>query len=172
MRNSIFAICGSASSKSANENILQALAKNPDWNVEMFTELKSLPHFDPELSTTNPPAEIVVFRKKIEAADGIIICTPEYVFSLPAGLKNALEWCVATTVFADKPAGLITASAQGEKGQAALHLIMKTLGANFTPQTTMLLQGVKSKVNESGAITDASTKAALETFQEAFTALI
>ncbi len=138
----------------------------------MFTGLKSLPHFDPELSTSNPPAEIAAFRQKIEDADGILICTPEYVFSLPAGLKNALEWCVATTVFAGKPAGLITASAQGEKGQEALQLVLKTLGAYFIPETTLLVQGVKSKVNGTGEITDPALKEALQDFQKAFARLL
>ncbi len=172
MPHTIFALCGSASEASANEKLLQFLAQNPDWNVEIYTSLKALPHFDPELSTQNPPAEIIAFRRKIEEADGIIICTPEYVFSLPAGLKNALEWCVATTVFGDKPTGLITASASGEKGHEALQLIMKTLGAQFTPETTLLIKGVKSKVNAGGEIMDASTKEALEEFKKAFAALL
>ncbi len=169
---SIFAICGSASSYSANESILQFLTKAPDWNVEIFTDLKALPHFDSELSTQNPPAEILSFRKKIEDSDGVIICTPEYVFSLPAGLKNALEWCVATTVFVDKPTGLITASASGEKGHEALQLIMKTLGAQFTTDTALLIKGVKSKVNAAGEIVDASTKTDVERFGVALAAVL
>ena len=172
MPHTIFALCGSASPASANEKLLQVLAQTKDWNVEIYTSLKSLPHFDPELSTGNPPAEIIAFRKKIEDAEGVIICTPEYVFSLPAGLKNALEWCVATTIFTDKPAGLITASASGEKGHEALQLILKTLGARFTPATTLLIQGVRSKVSAGGEITDASTKKALNDFHKAFSALL
>jgi NAD(P)H-dependent FMN reductase len=73
-----------------------------------------MPHFDPELSTDNPPKIIVEFRTAIEKADGILICTPEYVFIIPSGL-NAIEWCVSTTVFSDKPVGLITASADGRR---------------------------------------------------------
>jgi NAD(P)H-dependent FMN reductase len=169
---SIFAICGSASPDSANEKLLLFLAKMPGWNVELFTDLKSLPHFDPALSTGHPPAEIVAFRRKIAEAEGVIICTPEYIFSLPAGLKNALEWCVATTLFTDKPVGLITASASGEKGQEALQLIMKTLGAQLSPTTTLLLQGVKSKVSASGEIVDAVTKETLQKFKEAFSAVL
>ena len=172
MHNSILAICGSASLHSANEQLLQVLAQAKDWNVEIFNGLKSLPHFDPELSTNNPPAEIVELRRRIEDAEGVIICTPEYVFSLPAGLKNALEWCVATTVFGNKPTGLITASAQGEKVHEALQLIMKTLGARFTPETTLLIQGVRGKVNTAGEITDPATTESLQAFHKAFTALL
>jgi NAD(P)H-dependent FMN reductase len=39
---------------------------------------------------------------------------------LTSGLKNAIEWCVSTTVFSDKPIGLITASASGQKGHEDL----------------------------------------------------
>jgi len=63
----------------------------------------------------------------------------EYVFSIPNGLKNVIEWCVATTVFADKPSGLITASANGQKGHEELLLIMKTAMAKFTSETTLLI---------------------------------
>lgn len=144
----ILAIIGSASENSSNQRLVEFLAgstKN-EFNWIIFNELKSLPHFDPELSVNNTPQEIVAFRKQIEKADGILICTPEYVFSIPSGLKNALEWCVSTTVFSDKPCGLITASAQGEKGHEELKLILKTLMARFTSETTLLISGAKGKI--------------------------
>lgn len=112
-KKNILAIIGSASKHSANEKLMYNFADlaKDFFNLTVFKDLRSLPHFDAELSTGNPPKEIIDFRKTIENADGIIICTPEYVFSIPSGLKNAIEWCVATTVFSDKPIGLITASA-------------------------------------------------------------
>ncbi|WP_262886208.1 NADPH-dependent FMN reductase [Sphingobacterium sp. 18053] len=36
------------------------------------------------------------------------MCLPEYIFSIPSGLKNSIEWCISTTVFSDKPVGIIT----------------------------------------------------------------
>jgi NAD(P)H-dependent FMN reductase len=57
--------------------------------------------------------QLLAFRKKIEDADGVLICTPEYVYSLPGSLKNAVEWMVSTTLFTDKPAALITAASSG-----------------------------------------------------------
>ena len=69
-----------------------------------------------------------------------MICTPEYIFSLPSGLKNAIEWCVATTVFSEKPIGVITASADGQKGHEELQMIIKTVMARFTTETTLLIQ--------------------------------
>lgn len=108
------------------------------------------------------------FRNNIETADGIIICTPEYVFSIPSGLKNAIEWCISTTIFENKPLGIITASASGLKAHEDLQLIMKTASAKFTPETTLLIQGIKGKINEQGEIIDGKTKNDLTNFITAF----
>lgn len=168
----ILVINGSASKNSSNERLIGQLVKLTEETLELtvFDDLKQLPHFDPALSVGHPPEIITQFRSKIENADGIIICTPEYVFSIPSGLKNAIEWCVATTVFSDKPTGLITASAHGQKGHEELQLIMQTLMTRFNPETTLLIQGVKGKISDQGEITDAKTAQALAKFVEAFTA--
>lgn len=170
----IFAIIGSASNNSANEKLVQYISKvtSPDFSIEIFNDLKSLPHFDPELSAANPPDEIVSLRTKIQNADGIIICTPEYVFSIPSGLKNAIEWCVATTVFSEKPAGLITASADGQKGHEELQLILKTVMARFNADTTLLIHGIKGKINTEGEITDLKTSEKVATWIKAFQELL
>lgn len=166
----ILAIIGSASENSTNQRLVEFLAAQTksEFHWIIFNELKSLPHFDPELSVNNPPKKVQDFRKLVEQADGILICTPEYVFSIPSGLKNALEWCVSTTVFFDKPTGLITASAQGEKGHEELQLIMKTLMAKLNPETTLLISGIKSKISESGEITNPETRSELERLIKSF----
>jgi chromate reductase, NAD(P)H dehydrogenase (quinone) len=170
----ILAIIGSASENSTNQRLVEFLAESTknEFNWIIFNELKSLPHFDPELSANNPPKEIEVFRKQIEQADGILICTPEYVFSIPSGLKNALEWCVSTTLLTDKPCGLITASAQGEKGHEELQLILKTLMAKFTNETALLISGIKGKLDSDGRITDPETVYKLEKFKRVFSELV
>src|SRR5690606_20699875 len=122
------------------------------FNVSVFSALNTLPHFDPVLSIENVPPIILQLRKEIEQADGILICTPIYIFTIPSGLKNLLEWCVATTIFTNKPCGIITASAQGERGQEQLHLVMKTLMAKFNPDTTLLIPGIKGKIDPSGEL--------------------
>lgn len=168
----IFAIIGSASENSSNQKLVEFLAASSknELNWIVFNELKSLPHFDPELSVNSTPQEIVTLRKQIEHADGVIICTPEYVFSIPSGLKNAIEWCVSTTVFSDKPCGLITASAQGEKGHEELLLLMKTLMADFTNETTLLIPGIKGKIQQGNINPQTQTK--LEQFLRSFTSLL
>ena len=166
----IFAIIGSAGNHSANEYLVNYIATETKdyFTTTIFKDLKALPHFDPELSVDNTPGEIITFRNHIEKADGILICTPEYVFSIPSGLKNAIEWCVSTTIFTGKPAGLITASASGQKGHEELQLIMKTVMAKFTEATTLLIPGIKGKINGQGEITDEKTKDQLAGFIKAF----
>lgn len=146
----ILAIVGSTRENSSNLRIVKAIAElaNEQFSVKIYDKIAQLPHFNPDLDSETPPKKIVTFRKQIEQADGIIICTPEYVFSLPGSLKNALEWTVSTIIFTDKPTALITASASGEKAYEELKLIMTTLGAKFTQQTQVLINGVKGKVEE------------------------
>jgi chromate reductase len=173
-KKNIFAIIGSASENSSNLKLVKHLVDltSDDFNVTIFDALRELPHFSPELSISNTPQVILDLREKILNADGIIICTPEYVFSIPSGLKNAIEWCVSTTIFSDKPTGLITASASGQKGHEELKLLMRTVDANFTEDTTLLIQGIKGKLNEEGIITDDKTETDLINFVDAYKELI
>ncbi|MEO6232325.1 MAG: NADPH-dependent FMN reductase [Ferruginibacter sp.] len=166
----ILCISGSTRNNSSNLKLLQLIAEmtHEKYEVSIFNELSTLPHFNPDLDNENPPQPIIDFRNKIEWADAVIICTPEYVFSIPGSLKNALEWMVSTTIFSDKPVGLITASAQGEKGQAELKLVMQTIGAIFHESTTLLIQGIRGKINDNGKVTDEKTMAAIEQFLFAF----
>ena len=174
MPKSVFAICGSTADNSSNLHLLKylaALAKDR-FNVSIYDSLKSLPPFDPELSINNPPPPVLELRASIAAADGILICTPEYVFSIPSGLKNAFEWCVATTVFSNKPVGLITASAHGVKGHEELQCIVKTIEGRFTSETALLIQGIKGKMNAEDNVKDEETKNKLSAFINAFDNLI
>ena len=170
----IIGICGSASQNSGNLSILKWIAEleKSDFNIEIIDNLTDLPHFKTELTDKNVPEKIIDFRNKISNADGIIICTPEYVFSIPSGLKNMIEWCVSTTVFSDKPIGIITASANGKKVHEELKLIMDTIQTKFTDQTTLLIQGIKGKVDKTGKIVDENTETELRKLTESFKTLI
>lgn len=173
-KKNILAIIGSANSNSANRRLVEKISSltSEEFNLTIFNDLKTLPHFDPELSADNPPRQIIEFRKNIEQADGIIICTPEYIFSIPSGLKNAIEWCIATTIFSDKPIGLITASASGQKVHEELQLIMKTAMAKFTDETCLLIQGIKGKFDGQGILTDNETKKQVDKFIDALKKLL
>jgi chromate reductase len=173
-RKNILAIVGSAAKQSSNLQLVKAIQEllPEDFELTIIGSLSHLPHFDPFVSADQLPDEVVLFRKMIQQSDGIIICTPEYIFSIPAVLKNAFEWCVATTAFAQKPAGLITASASGVKGHEELQLIMKTLEAKSAGDTTLLIQGIKSRFDSEGKLTDATTELQLKAFVSCFEALV
>ena len=162
----IFAITGSTRKNSSNFKILQFISDNikNQFEVEIFEDLEGIPHFNPDLDNDFPPEKIISFRNKIIQADGILICTPEYVFSLPGSLKNALEWCVSTTIFSNKKTGLITASASGEMAHQQLLLIMKTLEAGFEENKQLLIQGIRGKIDDAGKVTNIKTLESLQLF--------
>jgi len=160
----ILAISGSTRRNSINESILSFIkAKySGEVNVELFTGLDTLPHFNPDLDNEQAPAAVKAFRRLVRNADGVIICTPEYVFSLPGSLKNALEWMVSTIIFAKKPTALIVASGMGEKAFESLQLIMRTLEANFTDDTALLISGARSRFDDAGKPKDEPTAQQLD----------
>ena len=173
-RKKVLAICGSASTSSSNLTILEIikdLGKN-NFELNIFNDLSKLPHFRTELTTDNVPNEIQTFRTMIIDSDAILVCTPEYLFSIPSGVKNALEWCVSTTILSDKPAGLITASASGEKGHEELKLIFETLQAKYIEETALLISGVKGKIRPDCTVLDEKTKIELEKFVRVFSKFI
>lgn len=172
-KKNILAISGSTRVNSSNLLLIKAIAalSSKDADMEMYNKTGELPHFNPDLDSGIVPQAVEEFRNKIQEADGVLICTPEYVFSLPGSLKNAIEWTVSTIVFSDKPVALITASGLGEKAHESLQLIMKTVGAEFNEQTQLLIQGARSKVSEKG-ITDEATLIKVKELIEAFVRLL
>ncbi len=166
----IFAITGSTRKNSSNFKILKFISEkiNNRFEIEIFEDLEAIPHFNPDLDNEFPPEKVISLRSKIVQADGILICTPEYVFSLPGSLKNALEWCISTTIFSNKKVGLITASASGEMAHEQLLLIMKTLEAKFVNDSQLLIQGVRGKIDETGKIVNLQTLEELELFIKDF----
>jgi chromate reductase len=172
-RPKVLAISGSIKPGSANQQLIRAIAQlaGNDLEITLFDELHRLPYFIPG-ETDAVPESVIRFRNEISAADGILVCTPEYVFSLPGVLKNALEWLVSETVLSDKPAALITASSSGKAAYESLLLIMQTLGAKSSEASAMLIPGIKSKIAADGTITDAHTMAEIMKLIEALKGLI
>jgi chromate reductase len=166
----VLALCGSTRTQSANLGIIRYVEKilSGEVQLEIFNELSALPHFNPDLDNDNVPEIVERFREKIRNADGILICTPEYVFSLPGVLKNAIEWCVSTTMFSEKPVALITASASGTLAHESLQLVMKTIYADLRKETQLLIQGAKGKVDNNGIISHSATADQLKKLCVAF----
>ncbi len=170
----ILAICGSTREQSANKHLINAIAKLSAYRfqIHIYNDLTLLPYFNQDVADVNVSEAVIKFRKAIGDADGVLICTPEYVFSLPGILKNAIEWTVSTTVFSDKPTALITASSSGQKAHESLLLVMKTLGIKTEDDLCLLISGVKSKLNAKGDVTDVVLRAKLQTLAVRFETLL
>lgn len=141
----IIGISASLNPNSSNSRIIGFISNFLEGKAELikYNKLDQLPHFDPSLKEDEAPIQVQEFRKLIQKADGVIISSPEYVFSTPAILKNAIEWTVATTVFMN---GIITGSSSGKIGHEALKLIMKTVTGEIDEKCCLLISGVKSKI--------------------------
>ena len=170
-KNKILAISGSTKANSTNELILRAIAKlyADSLSFEIYTGIAELPHFNSDLDNEIPPPPVKKFREQIERADGVIISTPEYVFSLPGAMKNALEWTVSTTIFFDKPTAFIIAATSGEKAFDSLDLILKTIGANVAENSKLIIKAAKGKLNSDGEVTDQITMQEIENVMESLT---
>ncbi len=151
----IIAFCGSIHTKSSNQIILRYLQERfrGICNIEVFP-IESLPYFSPGV---NPPSTVFKLYNAIERADALIFATPEYVFSLPGILKNALEWLVSTTVLDHKPTAMIIAAADGSHAYASLKKILQTLMTDVSSKTSLHVRGIKGKI-KNGQIECVQTK--------------
>ncbi len=147
---------GSIRSNSVNAYLLKAIQTigKDVFEFVNYSELQNLPYFNPEIGDDHLPWEVEDLRNAIASADVLLICTPEYVFSLPGILKNALEWTVSTMVFDMKPCIPITASSLGEKAHESLLLILRTMGARIEDDWSIHIPGAKTKISSHGEITD------------------
>jgi len=150
----IFAISGSLRTGSSNHNILNYLKYLAPQHVSLniYDGLVTIPPFDPGNDNDTPPESVAKFRDLITAADGIIICTPEYAFGIPGQLKNALDWTVSSGSFSGKPTALITASTGGENAHAALLKVLGAIDASLSDDTTLLISYIRSKMDAEGNI--------------------
>ncbi|MBO9698683.1 MAG: NAD(P)H-dependent oxidoreductase [Sporocytophaga sp.] len=159
------AISGSLKSTSTNTSILKFIIKlaSHTANIELYLGLDDLPHFSPERDSENPSEAVENLRKKIKNADGVIFCTPEYAFNLPGVLKNALDWCVSSGEFNEKPVLVLSASPLNTGGEKALASLQMTLTALGTKQVAAYsIANVNSKMNSHKELTDSETIAVLE----------
>jgi NAD(P)H-dependent FMN reductase len=135
---------------------------NIEFNI--YKDVGKLPHFDGDEGY-----EIVgQWRKQIQDADGIFICTPEYAFGVPGSLKNALDWTVSSGNFYNKPVALITASSVGDKGHASLLNTLTAISAKINDDTKLLIPFIRSKFDAKGEL-DPLT---LQTIENVFKNLI
>ena len=132
----ILGISGGARRGSHNTKLLRAAADSLPSGAELveWEGLAGLPIFDEDLERDRPQA-VNELLEAIEAADAIVIATPEYNASIPGGLENALDWAsrpFATNPLRNKPA-LVMGASTGLFGaiwaQAEARKVLQTTGA-------------------------------------------
>src|SRR5512134_754647 len=88
----ILGVAGSLRKRSYNRSALRAATQllPPGTTLDVF-ELDGIPGFNEDLETS-PPASVVDLKNRIRAADAVLFVTPEYNYSVPGVLKNAIDW--------------------------------------------------------------------------------
>lgn len=90
----VLGIAGSLRAGSLNSALLAAAADVAPEGVEVepFVGLRDLPHYDADLDREPVPEPVRRLRDAIEAADAVLVVTPEYNGTIPGVLKNAIDW--------------------------------------------------------------------------------
>lgn len=128
----IFAISGSVREQSTNSYLLEFLKENSpnNINIEIYNDLKNLPIFSID-NIVPAPFIIQNLITKIKNHDAILISCPEYIHSIPGGLKNLIDWLVPFEAIIDKHIFLAHASHRGEDLLEQLRLVLRTVSFNF-----------------------------------------
>lgn len=161
----ILAISGSLRPQSANTAILQAVVKlaTADVDITIYDGTGNLPHFNPDRDDGFAP--VIDWRTHLQAADGVIFCTPEYAHGVPGVLKNALDWIVSSGEFMYKPTAVISASPSpdgGDKANASLVQTLRVMMADIPSGATLSIPAISAKLDDKGKLTDPATVSALQ----------
>ncbi len=116
----------------------------------------ALPFYDPAIQAEGFPDVVETLRAKLDAADGFVISQPEYNYSIPAAVKNFIDWMsrYRPHPFTGKHAFLMSASPSmvgGNRGLWALNIPLTMLGVHVYPNFFSLAQS-KSAFNEDGGL--------------------
>jgi len=129
----ILAISGSVRKTSTNTTFLKTLKEfaPPGIEISLYDNLNLLPIFSPDEEGEKTPDIVHELMKAIAMNDTIIISSPEYVRTIPGGLKNAIDWMVSRYEIIDKPIALAHASHRGDDMLHSLRLVLSTVSNNF-----------------------------------------
>lgn len=156
----ILGISGSARRNSYNTALLEAAKElvPPGVVLETF-DVSGLPLYSQDLET-EPPRIVSEFKEAIRKADAVLFSTPEHNYSVPALLKNAIEWGdrpETDNSWDGKPAAIVSASTGPRGGvRAQLHLRQIMVDLNMHPinQPQLLVAGAQEKFDSAAKLTD------------------
>lgn len=160
----ILGIAGSLRRGSYNRAALQAAKKllPEDATLEIF-ELRGIPVFSEDDEHTLP-AKVAQLKARIRAADAILIVTPEYNYSIPGVLKNAIDWAsrpYGDSAWSEKPVAIMGASV-GRTGtaRAQYHLRQVFVSLNLFPvnQPEVMIGNAAEHFDAWGNLTNETTK--------------
>ncbi len=160
----ILGIPGSLRKASYNRGLIRAAQTLvPDGvTLEVF-DLDGIPLYNQD-EETRPPARVTQLKSRIRAADAILIATPEYNYSIPGVLKNAIDWAsrpYGDSAWDSKPVAIMGASvgftgaarAQYHLRQAFVYLNMHTLN-----RPEVMVGNAASRFDDQGNLTDESSR--------------
>lgn len=135
-----------------------------DVTIAPLGSVGELPHYDADLQAEGFPAAVVAMGRAIAEADGVIIVTPEYNYSVPGALKNAIDWLsrLPENPFAGKPVAIQTASPGmigGARAQYHLRQTLVFLNADTLNKPEIMIGQATSRIDaEAGLLKDEDTR--------------
>jgi len=170
----IIGISGSLRKASYNTALLRKLVSLQPQGMEIEPiRLNGIPIYDgDDEKASGKPATILELDQKIRAADGVIIVTPEYNFSIPGGLKNAIDWLSrGKSPLKGKRVGVMGAS-DGPIGTArSQYHLRQTLQSQeciVMPRPEIFVGNAGKKFDAEGNLTDDDTAQRLTKWLKAF----
>jgi len=159
----VLAISGSLRRASSNSALVGAVARlAPDTvEVSIYRELEALPPFNPDLDGDNAPAAVTRFRAALQAADAVLISSPEYAHGVPGVLKNALDWVVGSGELVDKPIALLNTSARATHAWASLAETLAVMSASVVLDASITVSLGGRTLDAAGIVADAAVATAL-----------
>jgi chromate reductase, NAD(P)H dehydrogenase (quinone) len=177
----VITLCGSLRQGSYNRMLMNALpALAPaGMSLREAPSFTQFPLYNADIQNTSGfPAAVSALGEAIRRADGVIFCTPEYNFSVPGGLKNALDWVsrLSEQPFVGKPVALQSAApgpVGGARMQYDLRKTMVFLDAITLNKPEIFVANCAAKFEQaSGELKDETTRNLLKQQLAAFAAFI
>lgn len=160
----VLGLSGSLRKESYNTRLLRAAAAIAPGGLSItVADLKSIPLYDEDVRTRGYPPAVRDFRETIAASDGVLIATPEYNYSVPGVLKNAIDWASRPPdqPFAGKPVAIMGAS-PGRLGSARaqyhLRQVLLAVDAAVLNRPEIMVANAPAMFAEDGALADQATK--------------